>query len=274
MVTAGDEPSGYEVDPGVEDWVRLRIHGSAARPVVVYLPGLHGDWTLIGAFRHALGDSVRFVEVVYPRTLTWSLGDYADRLEVALGEAALDRGWILAESFGSQVAWAFCGSPRRFEIQGLVLAGGFGRHPTPILASFAKWVLASFPKFWLRIALQGYAGLSRWRFRAAPQARSDLEEFIRRRTRADREAMLHRLQLIAENEPSALAQKVRVPVHYLTGFWDPIVPWPLVRRWLQSRCPAFRGWRCVLRGDHNVLSSSPKTAASIVRHWIGVNPVP
>ena len=49
--------------------LQLRIHGEASLPTLIYLPGLHGDWTLIGGFRHALGGRVRFVEVTYPRTL-------------------------------------------------------------------------------------------------------------------------------------------------------------------------------------------------------------
>ena len=28
--------------------LEIRIHGDASRPTLVYLPGLHGDWTLIG----------------------------------------------------------------------------------------------------------------------------------------------------------------------------------------------------------------------------------
>jgi len=28
--------------------LQLRIHGQASLPTLIYLPGLHGDWTLIG----------------------------------------------------------------------------------------------------------------------------------------------------------------------------------------------------------------------------------
>src|SRR5947209_8660937 len=83
--------------------LQLRIHGSPALPTLIYLPGLHGDWTLIGRFRRALGNRVRFVEVTYPRTLDWSLADYAAGVEAALSSSRINTGWILAESFGSQV---------------------------------------------------------------------------------------------------------------------------------------------------------------------------
>src|SRR5438477_4643719 len=87
--------------------LEMRVHGDGgkSRPTLIYLPGLHGDWTLIGSFRRALGKRVRFVEVTYPRTLTWSLEEYATGVETALLERNIQRGWLLGESFSSQVVW-------------------------------------------------------------------------------------------------------------------------------------------------------------------------
>ena len=59
----------------------LRIHGNPALPTLIYLPGLHGDWTIIGGFGRALASWARFVEFTYPRTLDWSLDDYAATLK-------------------------------------------------------------------------------------------------------------------------------------------------------------------------------------------------
>ena len=64
---------------------QLRIHGDASLPTLIYLPGLHGDWTLVGGFREAVDGRVRFVEMTYPRTLTWSLDDYAAAIEARSG---------------------------------------------------------------------------------------------------------------------------------------------------------------------------------------------
>jgi len=90
--------------PVVEELL-VRVHGDASLPTLVYLPGLHGDWTLVTSFRAAVAGRVRFVEFTYPRTVTWSLEDYADAIESALIEHGIDRGWLLGESFGSQPAW-------------------------------------------------------------------------------------------------------------------------------------------------------------------------
>ena len=78
--------------------IQLRVYGEAALPTLVYLPGLHGDWTLVASFRAALNGRVRFVEVTYPRTLTWTIDDYANTIRDALVENGIARGWLLAES--------------------------------------------------------------------------------------------------------------------------------------------------------------------------------
>src|SRR5215471_9437798 len=108
--------------------LQIRIHGDASRPTLVYLPGLHGDWTLVGSFREALGGRVRFVEFTYPRTLTWSLEDYARAIEEALAKNGISTGWLLGESYGSQLVWPML-AHGRFRVEGIVLAGGFARHP-------------------------------------------------------------------------------------------------------------------------------------------------
>jgi len=89
--------------------LQLRIHGDVSLPTLIYLPGLHGDWTLIGSFRKNIVGRARFVEITYPRTLTWSLDDYAATIEAALAHNGITRGWLLGESYGSQVLWALVG---------------------------------------------------------------------------------------------------------------------------------------------------------------------
>src|SRR5438876_7314022 len=89
--------------------LQIRIHGDASLPTLIYLPGLHGDWTLVTSFRLAIAGRVRFVEFTYPRTLTWSLDDYAAAVAAELHANGIERGWLLAESFSSQVAWTLIG---------------------------------------------------------------------------------------------------------------------------------------------------------------------
>ncbi len=113
--------------------LKVRIHGDdASKPTLIYLPGLHGDWPLVSSFRHEITNHVRFVEFTYPRTVTWSLGEYAQAVASALLENGITEGWILAESFGSQVAWTLVKEQSmkpELDIEGIILAGGFVKHP-------------------------------------------------------------------------------------------------------------------------------------------------
>jgi pimeloyl-ACP methyl ester carboxylesterase len=310
--------------------LQLRIQGGASLPTLIYLPGLHGDWTLIGGFRHALGAQARFVEVTYPRTLTWSLDDYAAAIETALEQNGVTRGWLLGESYGSQVLWAMVGrassragvesaacpdircrgecadssshppsrraiaplrrdggrldtttilngssgaSPRQaakrnFQIEGVILAGGFVKHPLRWAARLAERLTGRVSNAWFVRFIFGYAKIARFRYRRSPETLAKIDEFIARRTALDRRAAQHRLHLVAENDPRPAARQTKLPVFGLSGLLDPIVPWPFVRRWLRKNCPALRDYKIIARADHNVLSTAPREAAKQVLAWM------
>jgi len=247
--------------------VELRIHGDAALPTLIYLPGLHGDWTLITPFRRALKNRARFVEVTYPRTLTWSLEDYAAGVEDSLLAAGIGSGWLLAESFGSQVAWQLA-TRNRFATQGVILAGGFGKHPFRLAVRALEKIAGQIPLQIIIGVLFGYARLSRYRHRRSPEVLARINEFIARRTELDRQAACRRLRLIAANDPCSAAHQIKVPVHALTGSIDPIVPWFVVRPWLKEHCTTLHDYKVIWRADHNVLSTASSQAAELVLHWM------
>ena len=288
-----------------DEQLQVRVHGDAGRPTLVYLPGLHGDWTLVSSFRAAIAGQVRFVEFTYPRTLTWSLVDYARAVEGALLSHGVRRGWVLGESFGSQVAWVLCdgvkreagsgltesqwrarpesspaGSSRdeaapggaapgdRFQAEGLILAGGFVRHPIPWGVRLVRRLCRGASLTWLTGFLFVYAKYAWLRHRRAPETLASIAEFIARRTELDRQAIVHRLTLIHDDDLRPTASRVTLPVHALNGLIDPIVPWWLVRPWLWRHCPGYRGGRTIGLADHNVLGTAPRTAAEQVRAWI------
>src|ERR1044072_8719607 len=108
--------------------VQMRVCVDGSLPTLVYLPGLHGDWPLVSSFRAAIAGRVRFVEFTYPRTTAWSLDDYGRAIEELLLAKGIDRGWLLGESFGSQLAWQIV---RRFlESQGASEEPPLARNPT------------------------------------------------------------------------------------------------------------------------------------------------
>lgn len=253
------------------DQVEIRIHNPGLEPTLVYLPGLHGDWTLIGGFRRALGSRARFVEVVYPRTLTWSLEQYAQAIEAALKRSGIGGGWLLGESFGSQPVWAIA-ARKQFHLHGLIFAGGFVRHPVPWSVPVAEWLVGNIPRSLLSCITFVYAKLLRLRNRHSPEVLETIREFLVRRTDLDRRAAKHRLRLIRQNDLCSIAQQITTPVFMLSGLWDPIVIWGPVRRWMRRRCPALREFKILPRADHNVLGTASKQAADIVMNWINLSP--
>lgn len=254
----------------MSDRLELRVHGPATLPALIYLPGLHGDWTLVGSFRRAVAGRVRFVEFTYPRTTEWSLADYAREVAAALTAAGITRGWLLAESFGSQVAWALLqGVQNQVMVEGLILAGGFVRHPVIAGVKAAEKFCAGAPPWSLRLFLWAYPKYARFRHRHAPETLLDIAEFVRRRQEpGDREAMTQRLHQIADADFRELARRTTLPVFSLTGFWDPIVPWWPVRSWLRRECPGWRADKLIIRADHTVLATQPDDSAQQVLAWM------
>jgi pimeloyl-ACP methyl ester carboxylesterase len=251
----------------IDERVQLRIHNPHSSPTLVFLPGVHGDWTLIGGFRRALGDRARFVEVTYPRTVVWDLNEYASGVASALRGQGISNGWLLAESFGSQIAWHLVNQPE-FGAEGLILAGGFARHPIPWMADLAALLTGRISLGFLKGFLFLYGQAARLRFRHSPDILANVQEFIARRTVTDCRAIKHRLQLVGANDPREFVRQIRIPVYALTGLFDPIVPWYPAWRVLHRDCSSLFGQRIIWRADHNVLGTAPKAAAAQVLKWI------
>jgi pimeloyl-ACP methyl ester carboxylesterase len=251
----------------MEEQLQLRVQGEVPQPTLIYLPGLHGDWTLIPSFKRALGNRARFVDITYPRTLTWSLEDYAANLETALAEQGITRGWILAESFGSQILWSMV-ERGKFQIEGIILAGGFVKHPIRAGVRFAEKCGRGIPLRWLIWIMFTYAKIARYRYRHSPETRASIQEFIARRTELDRQAAIHRLRLIAASDFRDIAKSTKIPVFAITGAMDPIVPWFSVRSWLRRNCLTLREYKIIWRADHNVLSTAARASADQVVQWM------
>ena len=244
--------------------VSIRIHDGAG-PTVIYLPGIHGDWGLIGAFRRALGARVRFVEFEYSKDEV-ALERLAELVHAELSAYGVESGWLLGQSFGSQVAWTLIA--RGFKANGVVLAGGFVRHPWPWGARLFQTLLSGVPSGVVNPAYQAYTVACNTLARRSPEEAGELLAFARNRGRREWAAMSWRLSLIAKSDPRPTARATHAPVHYLGGMIDPLVPWPLVTRWLRRECPGYKGEVIIASADHNVLGSSPRESAERVLAWI------
>ena len=120
-----------------ETELTTRLDGDRSNPCLIYLPGVHGDWTLLTSFRDLAKERFFVVQVTYPRTLNWTMLDYGREVSLAMERLEIQSGWVLAESFSSQVAWAWLKHAREkpdpFRFEGIILAGGFVRYPFPSL---------------------------------------------------------------------------------------------------------------------------------------------
>jgi pimeloyl-ACP methyl ester carboxylesterase len=247
--------------------LQIRIYGDESAPTLIYLPGLHGDWTLVSGFRYALNHRVRFVEFTYPRTLTWSLDEYAAAVEAALLEKNITHGWLLGESYSSQVVWPMV-TRGNFKMDGIILAGGFVRHPMRWAARLIERYAGYIPFSWFAAMLSVYTKAARFRFRHSAPTLAAVQEFVDRRTRLDLQAAGHRLNLIAKNDPRPIVRNISIPVFGLTGAVDPIVPWIFVRPWLRRHCPALRDYAIIWQADHTVLATAPARCAEIILKWM------
>lgn len=237
-------------------------------PTLVYLPGVHGDLTLVQSFRAAVRGHVHWAGITYPRTLTWSVPNYAEEIRTTLLKAGVRKCWILGESYGSQPAWELVAHPNGLEPEGLILAGGFVRYPIPSTVHVARTFLGAISQGQFQQGLRIYKAYAAFRHRKAPETHAAIDSFIARRTELDRLAMLHRFDLIQAYDARPVARRLQLPVYQLAGLWDPIVPWGPVTTWLLANCPGYRGRRVLPAADHNVLSTTPHEAANTVLRWI------
>lgn len=150
------------------------------------------------------------------------------------------------------------------------------RHPWPWGARCLKLQARVTPD-WLNTALlrlyQRYALL---RHREARETLEAIGQFVTNRLApGDAAAIEARLELIAMNDPRSVARQATLPVHYLAGAVDPLVPWPWVCRWLRRNCPGYRGAVTFWNADHGVLATRPRRAADQVLTWVrGEGPTP
>ncbi len=258
----------------MSEHLQIRIQEGSG-PTLIYLPGTHGDWTLNSGFRREIAGRVRFVEFTFPRTTEWSLDDHVTAIEQKLSENKIERGWILAESFASQVAWAWIGQRTRgIQVEGIILAGGFVRHPIMPNVRLAEFVTRHIPLFILKIILSLYCSYARARENNSPEIRASLREFVQRRTKEDLLAAAHRLHLIATNDLRPVARAAQVPIYCLSGFHDPVVPWPFVRSWLKKNCGQYRDCRIIFASDHHVLGAAKPAAKQILKWMSDADSIP
>ncbi|MCX7872244.1 MAG: alpha/beta hydrolase [Verrucomicrobiae bacterium] len=253
----------------------IKVNFPECSPTLVYLPGIHGDSTLAQKIRRHFENKTCFVEIEYSKRTDLKLTDYARSIENLLIKNEIKECWLLAESFGSQVAWAIVSEKRAFKVKGIILAGGFVRHPfipgVRVVKTISKVLSIRLIELWLKF----YVAVCRIFFRKKktknqPSLEQPVpEQFVKNRLDdADRLAIISRYDLIIRNDFRPTACNSSIPVYFISGKWDFIVPWQPVLKWLKKNCPGFKDYKILPNADHPVLSVAPENSAHQILSWI------
>jgi pimeloyl-ACP methyl ester carboxylesterase len=242
--------------------------GRPEAPVILYLPGVQGDWTPMWHMAPLVAEHFRLIVTAYPRQCTWTLDDHATAALNLMDELRLGSVHLLAESFGSLVGWALTlRAPER--VRSIVLAGGFSQSPQPVGARLARhlmhWVSPHFLDDMVKMYVNWIAG---------PEVRKNAQlcaqAFMAVKSKPGWRACANRMRIIYGTDLRARLGEIRVPVGYIGGERDRIVP---VRREIatlqQSLAPACR-FRAHLipREPHPILAARPYECTQWLSRWI------
>jgi aminoacrylate hydrolase len=239
--------------------------GDPDAPPILYLPGVHGDWTPQVRARSILSRDFHFVETAYPRIENWSIDDYARALKEMLDGLGIESAHIVGESFGSLVAWQF-GIANPDRVRSFTLVGGFSRPPRFRVAAAAA--LKALPNNLLESAIDVYvAGKS-----AAGERRETFESgaYPATRTPRGRRATANRMTIIQESDFRDQLKQIKFPVRYLGGARDIVVP---VRReiaTLLAHLPPHCDFQSelVAGAAHAIIASHPEETVEHMSRWV------
>lgn len=241
--------------------------GDPDSPPILYLPGVHGDWTPQTRTRNIVSNDFHFVETAYPRVASWSIDDYAQALNDLLNQLGIESAHIVGESFGSLVGWQFgISEPKR--VRSFTLVGGFSQPPRFRVAGAAAMALKTLPTTVLESAIDFYVA----RKSAMGQHRETFDSGAYPATRSDqgRQATARRMAIIQASEFRDRLGEIAFPVRYLAGAHDIVVP---VRReiaTLLSNLPPAADFQSELipKGQHSIVSSHPAETAENIMRWV------
>lgn len=237
--------------------------GDRTAPPVVYLPGVHGDWTPQGQARLILSREFHFVETAYPRIHDWSIENFARALNDLLDHLGIKSAHVVAESFGSLVGWQF-GIANSERLRSLTLVGGFSRAPRFGVAAAASAAVKLIPPLIMETAIDSYvAGKS-----AIGEKRETFETgaYPASRTKRGQQAVSNRMRIIQGADFRPHLESIGFPVRYIGGARDIIVP---VRREIATLVATLPDHcefesELVPRAPHALIASHPKHTAE----WI------
>ena len=246
-----------------------RIRGGEGAVPVVYLPGVHGDWTPQAAASVILAGAFRLVEISYPREPLWRLEDYASALVSLLDRLEIESTHVVAESFGSLVGWEF-GLEHGSRVRSMVIVGGFCQPPGPRKVLLAKWGLSVLPTGLFEQGVDAYVAIRKHQGKLEhPEMEVDLP-YATVRTDLGRIATVSRFEIMCTSDYRHQLHEVLFPVRYIGGDSDLIVPVKREIRTLSELLSEEAGFqsRLIANAPHMIISSHPVETAGQIADWI------
>lgn len=246
-----------------------QVSGREELPPLVYLPGVHGDWTPLVSARPLLSDGLRLVEVAYPRVDHWSLEDFGEALDALLDRLGLQSVHLVGESFGSLVAWQF-GLTHSERVRSLILVGGFAQPPSFRRAALARRALMLTPTFLLERGIDVYVSYKNRRGEQRPPPSEGVMSYAAVRTTRGRRATANRMRIIQRTDFRPHLHRVVVPVRYIGGENDRVVPVQRQLETLERHLPESCDFqsRLLAGAGHVIIASHPGQATRHITDWV------
>jgi pimeloyl-ACP methyl ester carboxylesterase len=224
-------------------------------PRLLLLPGLDGTGDLFEPFERAMGAAASLTVVRYSSP---ELARYVDCLALVREQLPRNERYLLVgESFSGPIAVALAAqSPPG--LVGLVLVGSFVSSPRRALSWLSGFIdllpTHNAPSWASDVALFG-----RW-------ATADLRARVKNAmSQVSPQVVRERLREIARVDASGQLARVRVPILYLQGSHDRLVPrsaaGQVVRLAPQTKVVA-------VEGPHLLLQCAPKQCGQVIREFI------
>ncbi|MCH8203536.1 MAG: alpha/beta hydrolase [Candidatus Hydrogenedentes bacterium] len=258
-----------EIRNGSDDELIYQVSGEECATPVIYLPGVHGDWTPQAAARTILAEKFRLIEITYPKKPQWRIEDYMNALLSLLDRLEIRSAHVIAESFGSLVGWEF-GLEHPARVRSMMIVGGFCQPPGPAKVLFAKWGLSILPTEVFERGVDAYVSIRKHQGKLVrPEMEVDLP-YAAVRTDLGLSATIRRFELIGRTDFRHQLHDFRVPVRYIGGELDLIVPVKREIETLDEILAEETGFesRLIPGAPHMIISSHAEETAGQLVEWI------
>lgn len=232
----------------------LRDLRADGEPPIVLVPGIDGTALLFYRQQPLLAehfDTIAFplpTHAVDSMTMASLVADLADLIEELSSEGAL----LLGESFGGALSMSLALS-RPDLVRGLVIVNSFPFLDQRVKLRAAPWLLRALPWAAMPIVRRYTSD----HLHSPHTNRADIAEFRERARFIDRDSYIRRLQLLASYDIRARLHDIEVPVLFLAGDRDRLLPSVRWARFMHERVPGssltiLEGYGHVCLIDHDL----------------------